>query len=118
MYCFSSGEQVFSISVSIQNKVELCSISGNYYKLKLKASGDASGLFNNSVTVKIQRYAGDTPVSGGSIVTLSAGESKEMEFELPKGGEEKVVVVDANTKKQYDYCTVKKSNDRDLGGLL
>ena len=118
MYCFSSGEQVFSISVSIQNKVELCSISGNYYKLKLKASGDASGLFNNSVTVKIQRYAGDTPVSGGSIVTLSAGESKEMEFELPKGGEEKIVVVDANTKKQYDYCTVKKSNDRDLGGLL
>lgn len=118
MYCFSSGEQAFSICVSIQNKSELCSISGNYYKLKVKASGDASGLFNNSVTVKIQRYTGETPVSGGSIITLSAGEAKEMEFELPKVGEEKIVIVDANTKKQYDFCIVKKSNDRDLGGLL
>ena len=89
-----------------------------FYKLKLKASGDQGGLFNNQVTVKIQRFVGDTPIPGGPVATLAAGETKEMEFELPRTGEEKIVIVDSASKKQYDFCTVKKSDDRDLGGLL
>ena len=118
MYCFSNGEQAFAIGVAIQNKAELSNVAGNYYKLKLKATGDASGLFNNEVTVKIQRFVANAPIPGGPIVTISAGELKEMEFELPRGGEEKIVIVDSSSKKQYDFCTVKKSEDRDFGGLL
>lgn len=117
-YCFSSSEQAYSIGVCIINKAELGSMSSNFYKVKLKASGDQGSLFSNQVTVKIQRFVGDAPVPGGPVLTLSAGESKEMEFELPRGGEEKIVIVDSDTKKQYDFCTVKKSDDRDLGGLL
>ena len=117
-YCFSSKEQAYTIGVTILNKSELSAMSSNFYKLKLKASGDQGGLFNNQVTVKIQRFVGDTPIPGGPVATLAAGETKEMEFELPRTGEEKIVIVDSASKKQYDFCTVKKSDDRDLGGLL
>lgn len=118
MYSFASNAATYSIGVTINNKAELKSVASNYYKLKIQASGDASSIFNNEVKVLVQHFVNGTSTGVGAIQTLKAGATLELEFELPKGGEEKIVIVDSQTKKQYDFCTVKKSDDRDLGGLL
>lgn len=118
IYSFASTNSTYSIGVTIKNKAELKSVASTYYKLKLQASGDASNIFSNEVKILVQHFVNGESAGAGAIQTMKAGATLELEFELPKCGEEKIVIVDSQTKKQYDFCTVKKSDDRDLGGLL
>ena len=53
------------------------------------------------------------------IVTIKQGQLLDnYEFEMPASSKAKVVLVDASTKEQIDYCEVKGSSARDLYDLF
>lgn len=115
-YCFKGEDAAYTdCNVTIGNKQELKNITGSYFKVKLKAEGNAGHLFD-SLRVKVTLYEGAEKKSE-VIQTLRAGEETQLEFEINKE-EGKVIVVDAATTRQLDHCELKKSSSRDLGGLL
>lgn len=115
-YCFKGEDAAYTdCNVTIANKQELKNITGSYFKVKLKAEGNAGQLFD-SLRVKVTLYEGSEKKSE-VIQTLRAGEETQLEFEINKE-EGKVIVVDAATTRQLDHCELKKSSSRDLGGLL
>ncbi len=53
------------------------------------------------------------------IATIKQGQMLDNnEFETPSSGKLKVVLVDAGTKQQIDFCEVKLSSSRDQDDLF
>lgn len=116
-YDFHTDGADNQLKVSIANKKDLADITGDTFIVKLKAEGDASSLFASSRKVKIVVYSGGKPTQKSPTITAVADkEIAPLEFDIENN--DKVVIIDAGTKAQLDYAPLKKSDARDLGGLL
>ena len=51
-------------------------------------------------------------------IKIGQGDEREYEYEMPASGDVKVVVIDAQTKEQIDFCSVERNDARGLDGLL
>jgi hypothetical protein len=116
VYELSMDQSDISLAVTITNKSELKSITGNYFTVKLEAENSRSGLFTQERKVKVMLFAGNLMVST-NIYTLKPGSKVEPEFELTHGVD-KVVIADKETSTQIDSCDIRKSSSRDLDGLF
>ena len=68
--------------------------------------------------MEIQLFDGDK-LQSKQVVTIKQGQLLDNnEFEMAASGKMKVVLVDANTKQQIDFCEVKSSSSRDLDDLF
>ena len=106
-----------ALGVMISNKMELKTVTGNYFTVKLLAEGCESDLFRNERKVKLLLFAGNKMVSGNQIYSMKPGETIHAEFEMTQGID-KVVLVDKETSVQIDSCSILKSTSRDLDDLL
>ena len=106
-----------ALGVMISNKMELKTVTGNYFTVKLLAEGCESDLFRNERKVKLLLFAGNKMVSGNQIYSMKPGETIHAEFEMTQGID-KVVLVDKETSVQIDSCSIIKSTSRDLDDLL
>lgn len=109
----SSGLQVV-----ISNKTYLSNVTGEIFVVKLTASVEAKDLFASNRKVQILIYSENLNISTSNIVSVEAGSSMNLDFSFSKHSELKAVLVDAITQEQLDTVIIKKSNLRDLGGLL
>ena len=103
--------------VSISNKSELADVAGDSFDVKLHTEGDATNVFASSRKIKVVVFAGSKKTQKSPTIEVQAGKSVQpIEFDVDEN--DKVVVIDAETKEQLDSASIKKSSARDLGGLL
>ena len=106
------------LEVNISNKKDLGNVTGELFGIKLQAATSASDLFAVSRKVQILLYANNKQYSESDIMTLESGKLESKEFSFKGHTEVQAVLVDAKTQEQLDSVIIKKSNLRDLGGLL
>ena len=117
IYEFSQDAAAEALHVSITNKKDLQAVAGQYFKLKLQAES-STDVFKQERRMEIHFFEGSKELSI-QIVTIKQGQLLDNnEFVMPASGKAKVVLVDASTKEQIDYCEVKGSSARDLDDLF
>ena len=117
-YQFSSGSSKVELKVSITNKPDLSAVTGQFFKIKIKGVGDGTNLFETERRVQLFFYLENGMENSKSgIIRIKAGEVYDFEDSL-NHDMLKVVVVDAHTTEQLDFCIIKKSLSRDLGDLF
>jgi hypothetical protein len=105
------------LAVSFLNKKELEEITGNLFNIKIQA-GASTDMFASKRKVQVYLYAGNNNYASSSILTIEANATVASEFSFNGHSEVMAVLLDAETQEQLDRVTIKKSNARDLGGLL
>lgn len=114
---FSQDAAAEALHVSITNKKDLQAVAGQYFKLKLQAES-STDVFKQERRMEIHFFEGSKELSI-QIVTIKQGQLLDnKEFVMPASDKAKVVLVDASTKEQIDYCEVKGSSARDLDDLF
>lgn len=114
---FSQDAAAEALHVSITNKKDLQAVAGQYFKLKLQAES-STDVFKQERRMEIHFFEGSKELSI-QIVTIKQGQLLDNnEFVMPASDKAKVVLVDASTKEQIDYCEVKGSSARDLDDLF
>lgn len=117
IYEFGQDAAAEALHVSIANKKDLQAVAGQYFKLKLQAESSTE-IFKQERRMEIHFFEGSKELAV-QIVTIKQGQLLDNnEFVMPSSGKAKVVLVDASTKEQIDYCEVKGSSARDLDDLF
>jgi hypothetical protein len=106
------------LEVAIINKKELTEVTGELFGLKVQATGKVDDLFSSSRKIQVLLYANNLKYSSSNIITIEAGATQSFDFSFGGNNEIIAVIVDASTQEQIDSVKIKKSNARDLGGLL
>lgn len=106
------------LGVSILNKSSLNDVTGNLFVIKISAEKNVNDLFSASRKVQVILYSDNVPLSTSNIIEVEPGEISSLEFSFSNKTEILAVLVDASNQEQLDSITIKKSNARDLGGLL
>lgn len=117
MYCFKGVKGNTECEITISNKKDLKSVTGNSFVVKMEAKGDHGNMFETSRKVKVQLFSQTGKQLTSVIKTVNVGNTEELELEM---GESpcKLVVTDNATTEQLDSCMVESSGARDLGGLF
>lgn len=111
-------EPTKGLEIIILNKNDLSEVTGNLFGLKMQASAKADDLFSANRSIYVLLYANNIAYSTSNIITMLPGETQSFDFSFGEHSEIIAVVVDASTQVQIDSVKIKKSNARDLSGLL
>lgn len=106
------------LEINILNKKDLNEVTGELFGLKIQAIAKADDLFSVSRKIQVLLYAGNVTYSSSNIITIVPGAIQSFDFSFGGHNEIIAVVIDANSQEQIDSVKIKKSNARDLGGLL
>lgn len=106
------------LEIIIFNKKELSEVTGEIFGLKIQATNKADDLFSASRKIQVLLYANNITYSSSNIITMEPGAIQSFDFSFGGHSEIIAVVVDAISQEQIDSVKIKKSNARDLGGLL
>ncbi len=118
-FCFSKEADIASgLEIIIKNKKELSDVAGDIFEIKLQASSMITDLFTTFRKVQLLIYEGSINYISSNIITIKPGDLQSVEFTFQGKMEVKAVLLDAETREQLDVTDIKKSNARDLGGLL
>ncbi|MDD3968941.1 MAG: hypothetical protein PHT18_09150 [Proteiniphilum sp.] len=111
-------EATKGLEVNIVNKKELGEVTGELFSIKIQATSKADDLFSAFRKIQVLLYANNIAYSSSNIITIDQGVTQSFDFSF--GGHDEIiaVIVDASTQEQIDSVKVKKSNARDLGGLM
>jgi len=111
-------EATTGLEIRIANKAELNEVTGAIFALKIEGLQAKNDLFSSRRKVQILLFANGKQFSSSNVQTVDAGKTLLVEFSF--NGNETVLasVIDADSQEQLDNVTIKKSNARDLGGLL
>lgn len=110
--------QTPQLDVSIANKADLNEVPSELFVIRLEAAKTATDLFGTQRKVQIKLYAGGKAYQSSDVFTLETSKVVEKEFSFNNNSQIQAVLLDASTQEQLDMAVVKKSNLRDLGGLL
>lgn len=104
--------------VFIDNKKELEEVPGELFVIRIDAPHNPSDLFDVARKVQIKLYAGNKEYQSSDIISVESSSAVDKEFSFAGNSQVTAVLVDAITLEQLDSAVVKKSNLRDLGGLM
>jgi len=106
------------LEITILNKKELSEVTGELFGLKIQATAKVDDLFSASRKIQVLLYANNITYSSSNIISMATETTQSFDFSFGGHSEIIAVVVDASTQEQIDSVKIKKSNARDLGGLL
>jgi hypothetical protein len=106
------------LDVLIANKAELAEVTGEQFAVKLQAADIATDLFSTKRIVEVLLYAGGAAYQCSSRIEMEPAKSETLSFSFGLNQQVEAVLIDADTKEQLDKAMVKKTNLRDLGGLM
>ena len=109
---------VQGLEVVIMNKSELADVTGVLFGVKISAKASTNDLFAENRKVQVILYANNICYSSSNVINVNAGESTSFEFSFMDNSDVTAILIDAGTQEQLDSVKIKKSNARDLGGLL
>ena len=104
--------------ISIANKGDLASVTGELYQIKLNADAGNGNLFTQERKVLLVFFANKNQINKSDVLTVQSNDQITKEYTFDGHDEIEVQLLDAATKQQLDKVLVKKNNDRDLGGLF
>ena len=111
-------ETTKGLVIVIGNKTELNDVTGTIFAIKLETKKGKNDLFSSERKVQILLFANGKQYSSSSLFTMNAGNTHIVEFSFNGNDTVLASVIDAESLEQLDTVTVKKSNARDLSGLL
>jgi hypothetical protein len=118
-FVFSKNKEASKgLGISIINKKELSDITGEFFGIKIKALSETNDLFTSNRKVKILLYANNKIYSNSNSILIESGMTSSIEFSFSGNIQIEAILVDAISEERLDSVIVKKSNSRDLGGLL
>ncbi len=117
-FCWEQTEaSAPALTVTIQNKDDLKSVTGELYQVKIKAASGAD-IFTLNRKVYLVFFSQKVQVNKSDVFTLQQNELIAKEFTFDGNTEIEVHLLDAHTKAQLDKVIIKQNKDRDLGGLF
>ena len=118
-FCWSKdSDEGLNLEVSIANKNELLSVTGELYRIALKANASEVDLFTQERKVMLLFSANKRIINKSDVITIQSNSEIGKDYTFDGHDEIEVQLVDAVTKEELDRAVVKKNNDRDLGGLF
>ena len=118
-FCWSKEDSKgLELEVSIANKSELFSVTGELYRIVLKTGTNEVDLFTQERKVMLLFSANKSIINKSDVITIESNRAVSKEYIFDCHNEIEVQLIDAISKQQLDRVVVKKNNDRDLGGLL
>lgn len=106
------------LEIIVLNKNELSEVTGELFGLKIQANQKEDDLFSASRKIQVLLYANNIAYSSSNIITIEPGATQSFDFSFGGHSEIIAVIVDATNQEQIDSVKIKKSNARDLGGLI
>lgn len=106
------------LSVSIVNKADLVSVTGELFQIKLNADKGSGELFTQERKLLLIFFADKKKINTSDVITVQSDGAVTKEYTFDGHNEIELHLVDAVTKQQLDRTIIKKNNDRDLGGLF
>ena len=104
--------------VTIVNKADLATVTGQFYTIKLQGGGNQSDVFASERKIKLLFFDSQgAEVNQSPIITVRAGEQEQSEYSLTHDSL-KLVIVDALTTEQLDSCSIVKQVSRDIEDLF
>ncbi|KAF5042817.1 hypothetical protein DSECCO2_508710 [anaerobic digester metagenome] len=113
-----SSTPVSQLEVIISNKTDLLEASGELFVIRIEAPQATADLFGNNRKLQIKLYAGNKEYQSSDMFSIEINSVVDKEFSFSGNTEIQAVLLDASTREQLDSTIVKKSNLRDLGGLI
>jgi hypothetical protein len=107
-----------ALTVTILNKEDLKSVTGELFQLKIQADKKAGDLFSLNRKVYLVFFSNKAQINKSDIFTIQREELITKEFTFDGNSEIEVHLLDAQTKVQIDKIIIKQNRDRDLGGLF
>ena len=118
-FCWSKdSDEGLNLEVSIANKNELLSVTGELYRIVLKANASEVDLFTQERKVMLLFSANKRIINKSDVITIQSNSEIGKDYTFDGHDEIEVQLVDAVTKEELDRAVIKKNNDRDLGGLF
>lgn len=114
----SKAQESDSLVVSIANKKELSSVTGNLFRIKIEANAKKRDIFSTSREIDVLLVASGKVIDKLQGIVLNDGDLQNKEFNFSGYDKIDVQILDTQTKEQLDKITVVQNKARDLGGLL
>jgi hypothetical protein len=115
---YKQKSKTSQLEVFISNKADLSEVPGELFVIRLDAPRAPSDLFGGMRKVQIKLYAGNKEYQCSDIFSIESNTIMDKEFSFNGNSQVQAVLLDASSLEQLDIVMIKKSNLRDLGGLL
>ena len=113
-----SAEITQGLQVTIQNKADLQSVTGELFQLIIKADNEPDDIFSLSRKVYLMFFSNNVQINKSEVFLIQKDQTISKEYTFDGNPEIDVLLLDAQTKEQLDRALVKQNKMRDLGGLL
>ena len=110
--------QTSELTVTISNKADLNDVPSELFIIKLSAPKTSADLFGSVRKVQIKLYADNKEFQSSEIFSIESDAIVTKEFSFNGNAHVQAILLDAISQNQLDSVIIKKSNLRDLGGLL
>ena len=118
-FCWDrSGKTSSSLSVTIDNKNDLKSVTGELFQLRTRSDKGTGDLFSLDRKVFLVFFCNRKQINKSDVFTIERDQLVTKEYTFDGNSEIEVQLLDAQTKQQLDRTVIKQNKDRDLGGLL
>ena len=118
-FCWErTGDLSKSLMITIENKEDLKSVTGELFQLRLKSDKGADDLFSMERKVYLVFFSNKNQISKSDVFTIQRDQQITKEYTFDGNTEIEAQLLDAQTKEQLDRAVIMKNKDRDLGGLF
>jgi hypothetical protein len=107
-----------ALAVTIENKDDLKSVTGELFQLRIKSDKDAGNLFSMERKVYLVFFSNKKQINKSNVFTIRRDQIITKEYTLDGNTEIDVQLLDAKTKEQLDRVIIIQNKDRELGGLF
>ena len=118
-FCWErSDKSIPALVVSIYNKADLKSVTGEVFQIKMKSEKGAEGLFLMERKVYLVFFSNKKQVNKSDVFTIQREQIITKEYTFDGHNDIEVQLLDAKSKEQLDRTKIKQNKARDLGGLM
>lgn len=118
-FCWELSENLIpALSVTIDNKNELKSVTGELFQLKIRSEKGTDDLFSMERKVYLVFFSNKKQINKSDVFTIQRDQLITKEYTFDGNSEIEAQLLDAQTKQQLGRVIIIQNKDRDLGGLL
>jgi PglZ domain-containing protein len=118
-FCWErTAELIDSLTITIANKADLKSVTGELYMLNIETASSQDALFSQERKVFLLFFSDNIQINKSDVFIIKQDQHVSKEYTFDGHPVIEVQLLDAKTKELLDQATIKQNKDRDLGGLL
>jgi len=95
-----------ALKVSIQNKDDLKSVSGDLYQVKIQSGKGSDGLFSMERKIFLIFFSNNVQINKSDVFTIQREQLVQKEYTFDGNTEIEVQLLDATTKEQLDKAVI------------